>query len=330
MSPLAQGDAQMLPLEGRRSAATNAERIPEEYLQLLLPDAAVHSWQQQDVHVLSQHLLVGKFSVWIHDITCYRNQVINFSIPHSMFALHYLFEHSLSIRMPRSGTFQLEEDTCNLFRLAPGHGHLPIQGGTKALALHINVLPGHMQQLAQKHPDMQQRVHAITNTNRVVNKHAYTINTISQMLITRILTCQFEGEVAALFLERCCQDLFDIFCRQYAIENKSIFPNDTDENDVYHQMLEYLKTHTHMYHDIYRLSWMYEIAVSELTVGFMNTFAISLEDCIHMLKMMQAFELLMQQEYNYSEIAATVALETDTMIAQVEEYYRFKLEIRPD
>jgi len=328
MSPLAQGDAKLLPLEGKRTSDTNAARIPEEYLQLILPYAGIHSWQQANVHILSQHLQLGKFSLWVHDIMAYQDQVICPFVPFPLYTLHYLFESSLSIRMPHSAPFQLEEDTCNLFYLRPGVSYLPLEAGTKAVSLHLNILPEHMPQLAKSYPVMHQRLPEMTTSNRVINKHPYVINAVSQLLITKILTCRYLRQEAATYLERCCTDLFNIFCRQYAIEDKALFAHDVDTYDVYHKIFEYLKAHTDIYHDIRKISWMYEISERELTIGFLNTFAISIEDCAHMLKMMHAFDLLMKQDQDFSEIATAVALDTETMISSVEKYYNFKISVQ--
>lgn len=328
MSPLAQGDAKLLPLEGKRTSDTNAARIPEEYLQLILPYAGIHSWQQANVHILSQHLQLGKFSLWVHDIMAYQDQVICPFVPFPLYSLHYLFECSLSVRLPHSVPFQLEEDTCNLFFLRPGVSYLPLDAGTKAVSLHINILPEHMPQLAKRYPAMHQRLLEMASGNRVINKYPYTINAVSHLLITKILACRYLRQEAALYLERCCTDLFNIFCRQYAIEDKSSFVDDVDTYDVYHKIFEYLKAHTNIYHDIHKISWMYEIPERELTTGFLNTFAITIEDFVHMLKMMHAFDLLMQQDQDFSEIATSVALDTESMISSVEEYYNFKISVQ--
>jgi len=328
MSPLSQGDAKLLPLEGRRSSDTNAARIPEEYLQLLLPYAGIHCWQQANIQILSQHLQLGKFSLWVHDIIAYRDQVICPFVPFPLYTLHYLFESNLSIRMPHSSPFQLEEDTCNLFYLRPGLSYLPLEAGTKTVSLNINILPEHISQLAKDHPAMLQRLNEISSGNQAINRHPYTINALSNLLVTKMLTCRYLRQEATLYLERCCTDLFNIFCRQYAIEDKSMFIDDVDTYDVYHRIFEYMKTHSNIYYDIHKISWMYEIPEGELAIGFLNTFAVSLEECSHMLKMMKAFELLMQQDRDFSEIAAAVALDTDTMITSVEQYYNFKISIQ--
>ncbi|MCF6401248.1 hypothetical protein L3C95_00075 [Chitinophaga filiformis] len=328
MSPLAPGNAKLLPLEGKRSSDTNTARIPEEYLQLLLPYAGVHYWKHANVYVLSQHLQLGKFSLWVHDATAYRDQVICPFVPYPIYSLHYLFESSLSIRMPHAYPFQLEEDTCNLFLLRQGVSHLTLEAGTKAVSLHLNILPEHMSQLAKSHPTLLQKLSKISPGNRVINKHPYTINAVSNLLVAKILTCRYLRQEATLYLERCCTDLFNIFCRQHAIEDNSMYHDDVDTYDVYHRIFEYMKTRTNIYYDIHKISWMYEIPERELATGFLNTFAITLEECSHMLKMMKAFDLLMQQDRDFSEITAAVAMDTESMIASVEQYYNFKISVQ--
>ena len=328
MSPLTQGDARLFPLEGQRTSDANAVQVPEEYLQLLLPYAGVHCWQQADAHILSQHVPLEKFSLWIHDIVAYSDQVVCPFVPFPLYTLHYLFESSLSIRMPRSTPFQLEEDTCNLVYLKPGVSYLPLEAGAKALSFHLNILPQYMHQLTASFPDMRQRLLEIPPGNQVINKHPYAINAVSRLLITKMMSCRCDRQNAVLYLERCCTDLFNIFCRQYAIENGSAFTDEEDPNDIYHKIFEYLNTHTHIYYDIHKISRMFEIPERELATGFLNTFSLTIHECIHMLKMMQAFDLLMQHTHDFGEIATAVAMGTATMIASVEQYYNFKISVQ--
>lgn len=328
MSPLRQGDARLFPLEGQRTSNANAVQIPEEYLQLILPYAGIHYWQQANAHILSQHIPLGCFSLWIHDIVAHRNQVVYPFVPFPLYTLHYLFESTLSIRMTRSSPFQLEEDTCNLFYLKPGVSYLPLEAGAKALSLHINILPQYMPQLTRDYPEMHQRLLEISSGNQVINKHPYTINAISHLLISKMLSCRCDRQNAVLYMERCCTDLFRIFCRQYAIENSSTFIDEEDTNDVYHKIFEYLKTNTHIYHDIHKISRMFEIPEGEVATGFLNTFSLSIQECIHMLKMMQAFDLLMQHTHDLSDVATAVAMGTAAMIASVEQYYNFKISVQ--
>ncbi|PWV44518.1 hypothetical protein [Chitinophaga sp. S165] len=325
MFPSTQGDAKLLPLEGRRPSDTQAARIPDEYLQLLLPAAVVHSWHQEDAYVLSQHVGLKQFSLWIHDITSHSDQVIRPFAPFPLFFLHYLFESSFSIRMPHIGSFQLDEDACNLFYMETGIGYLPLEAGTKAVSIHINITPACMQQLATRYPSIQQRLNKMTSGHQVLNKHPYEVNAISRLLISKMMTCRYLQPDADLYLERCCADLFKIFCCQHAIANKSSFNNDLSTYDAYLKIFEYLRTHLELHHDIQKLSWMFGIPATDLAAGFLNTFSLTIQECLHMLKMMQAFALLMQHSYSFSEIATAVDMDTEKMIDSLEKYYNFKV-----
>lgn len=330
MSPSAQGDPRSLPLESKHIPYLNAEQIPEEYHQLLMPNAGAHYWQQANVHILSQHILLEKFSLWVHDILSDNDHVLQLFVPFPLYSLHYLFESNLSIRMPKWTSLLLEEDTCNLFYLKQGVSYLPLEAGTKSLSVHINIRPQYMPELTKHYPAIYQRLPETPSGNQVINSRPYAINAIGHLLITRMLTCRYPPQDAALYLERCCSDLFTIFCRQYAIEDRSPFTQDVDAHDIYHKIFEYLKANTHIYHDIHKISWMFEIPEGELTTGFLNTFALTIHECIHMLKMMQAFDMLMQHMYDFGAIAAAIAMDTEKMISAIHEYYGYRISVQRD
>jgi AraC-like DNA-binding protein len=328
MFPFAQGDAKLLPLEGRRPSDTNAARIPEEYLQLLLPAAAVYTWQQADAYILSQHVELKQFSLWVHDVASYSDQVICPFAPFPFFILQYQFESCFNIRMPHTGPFQLDEDACNLFYLETGISYLPLEAGTKAVTLLVNIMPEHMRQLAKSYPAIQQRLNKMKSNHQVLNKHPYEVNAISHLLISKIMTCRYLRQDAVLYLERCCADLFKIYCRQYAITDKSGFNQDISTYNTYLKLFEYLRTNLHLHHDINKLSWMFGIPSGQLAIGFLNTFALTIKECLHMLKMMQAFSMLMQHSHSFSDIATAVDMDTEKMIISVEKYYNFKVTLQ--
>jgi hypothetical protein len=324
MSPLFQGDAKILPLEGKRSSDMFAANIPEEYVQLLLPYASIHGWQQDHVYILSQHIQLGPFSLWVHDIASYREQVICPFVPFPLYTLHFLFESNLKVTMPRSSPFLLYEDRCNLFYLESGLSYLPLEAGSKTVSFHINILPDHMPQLVRSYP-LSQQLREKPSSTQVINKQPYAINATSRMLITKILTCRYLQHNASLYLHRCCADLFNIFCRQHAIEGQPAFVEDVIDADVYHHISEYLITHIHVHHDIHMLCLMFNMTAARLEKGFLNAFSLSIEEYIHMLKMMTVFELITKNEHPLSSIAYAVAMETNDMINQVEKYYQFKV-----
>jgi hypothetical protein len=328
MFPFTQGDAKLLSLEGRRPSDANAARIPEEYLQLLLPAAEVYGWHQGDVYILSQHVELKQFSLWAHDVVSYSDQVICPFAPFPFFTLHYQFESSFNIRMPHTGIFQLDEDTCNLFYLETGISYLPLEAGTKAVSLLINIMPEYMHRLAKGYPSIQRRLNKITSGHQVLNKHPYEVNAISHLLISKIMTCRYLRQDAVLYMERCCADLFKIFCRQHAITDKSGLSQDISTYSAYLKIFEYLRTNLHLRHDINKLSWMFGIPAGELAIGFLNTFALTIKECVHMLKMMHTFAMLMQHSHSFSDIASAVDMDTEKMITSVEQYYNFKVTLQ--
>lgn len=328
MFPFAQGDAKLLPLERRRPSDAHVTRIPEEYLQLLLPAAAIYGWQQDGVYILSQHVELKQFSLWVHDIASHSDQIISPFAPFPFFILHYLFESSFNIRMPHTGTFQLEEDACNLFYLETGISYLPLEAGTKAVSLHINIMPEYMRQLAKSYPAIQQRLDKMPSRHQVINKNPYEVNAISSLLISKMLTCRYLRQDAALYLERCCADLFKVFCRQYAFADKSAFSQNISTYDTYLKIFEYIRNNLHLRHDIHKLSRMFGIPPGELAIGFLNTFSLTIKECTHMLKMMQVFTMLMQHSHSFNDIATAVDMDADKMINSVEQYYNFKVSLQ--
>lgn len=321
MSAFSHGDARLLPLEGKRIGNTNTARIPEEYLQLLLPNANVHYWQQGQVYVLSQHMILGVYSLWIHDVVADGAQDILPFVPHPLYTLHYMFESGLDVRFPDSEPFRLEEDTCNLFYLEPGVSRLPLEEDLKALSVLINILPEHISALTADFPDLNKRLQQHRSGNQVINKQPFTVTTVNRMLISKILTCRYLRDDAAVFLERCCTDLFRIFCRQYNVA--MVVP--PAENDNYNKVFEYMRTYPHVRCDLRYFSRMFHIPEHEIEAGFLSYFAISIHDCSHMLKMMTAFDLIIQHGQSFGDIAIRVGMEAEKMIHAIEAYYNIKV-----
>lgn len=315
------GDARLIPLEGKRIGTTNTARIPEEYLQLLLPYARVHCWQQGQVYVLSQHMTLGPYSLWIHDVVTYGEQDILPYVPHPLYTLHYMFESGLNVRLPHSDPFRLEEDTCNLFYLEPGVSQLPLEEDAKALSVNINILPEHITALTQDFPDLTRRLKQIRSGNQVINKQPFTVNAVNRLLISKILTCRYLRNDAAVFLKRCCTDLFKIFCQEYT-ETMVVPPAD---NESYNKIFEYMRAYSHTPVELRHYSRLFRIAEHEIEAGFLDYFSISIRECHYMLQMMTAFDLIVQQRLSLREIAMRVGMNTETMITRIEAYYNYKI-----
>ncbi|MBW8688168.1 hypothetical protein [Chitinophaga rhizophila] len=321
MPALSPEDARLLPLEGKRIGNTNTARIPEEYLQLLLPSATIHCWQQGQVYILSQHIILGPYSLWIHDVISNGEQHILPYVPHAFYTLHFLFESGLNVRLPDASPYHLAEDTCNLFYLEPGISQLPLEEDAKALSVNINILPEYMPALTADFPELNKRILQNRTGYQVLNKQPFPVSALSRLLISKILTCRYLVTYAGVFLERCCADLFRLFCRQY----KGTIVISPADNRKYDQVFDYMRNNPHLHFDLHDLCWKFRISETEMEAGFLAHFSIPIKECHHMLKMITAFDMIVQQTYKPGEIAVKVGLSTEELISEVEGFYGFKV-----
>ncbi len=79
--------------------------------------------------MLSQHVRLGPFSLWLHDVFARKDIVLCPYTPFHLWALHFMYEDSLRAESFKMNGFTLEEKECNLFR--PLFGHAPGAYGSR-------------------------------------------------------------------------------------------------------------------------------------------------------------------------------------------------------
>ncbi|MVT09642.1 helix-turn-helix domain-containing protein [Chitinophaga tropicalis] len=313
----------LLLIEKNRPAYVPAGHLPMEYLRLLVPYAGIYFREDEECGILTQHMDLGPFSLWLHDIFTKHDIVLIPYTPYHIWALHFMYEDSLRAEVHGKDSFFLEEKECNLFNLHPGLHHVPMAGNKKVLSVHVNIRPAALPALAAKYPAFQCLLaHADSPVSQIVNKRPYNVNPVCDLLIQKILTCRYTGMQAHHFLYRCCLDLFLNFAAQEAMSQQPFLFNNILHLDVYHQLFRSIQDHPHRAYTAAELAQQYQIQEEELAYGFRQHFSISIEDFSYMLRMITAYNLLQKEHKSAAMVAATVGFANATdLISKLEAYY---------
>jgi AraC-like DNA-binding protein len=310
-----------IPLERTVYRYTPASIIPGEYLQLVLPSAGAFFRQDEQCDILSQHLQLGPYSVWLHDIFSKAHIRIRSYTPIPILSIQFMFEDSLPL--PYAG-YALEERECNAFYLFPGQTQrLPMLPDKKIFSFIINIQPTHMSELIRQFPQFQQLIQGIQpRISARINTHPYHINAICDMLIRKIMTCNYDGIRAQYFLQRCISDILLNFVAQHADAQQPFSFESMVHTDTCHNIFNYLANHPHKIHALPALAYMYEIDQVEMERCFRQHFAISITDYMQMLRMMMTWHLIQSKIFPLSEVVRVAGFESrESMTAAIKAYY---------
>jgi AraC-like DNA-binding protein len=313
----------LLQIEKNLPGYLPADKLPVEYMKLLIPSAGFYFRDDEECEIFSQHLLAGPFSLWLHDIFAKEDIILHPFTPYHIMALHYLFEDSL-----QADAYALEERECNMFNLLPGLQRIPMQNGKKVLSVHVNIRPEALPAMAAKYPALQSLTGTNTSATRAVNERPHHINAVCDLIIRKILTCRYTGPRAELFIQRCCVDLMINFASQNEASKQPFLFTNILNMEIYQQIFDYLLDNPHKIHSLPELSYIFNLPVQQLSHSFLQHFSISIEDCMYMLKMMLAYNLLQKRYWSLSVIAdAAGFLTIQEMTTQVEAYYNCNISL---
>jgi len=302
--------------------------IPEEFKRLLLPQAEISFRQDNDCAILTQTINAGPFTLWMHDIFTREDIVLLPWTPRHVLIINYMFEDSLRAESRQSDTFPLEERECNLLNLHAGIHKVPMSGDKKILSVHINIDPALMPSLMQKYP-----VLAALNTSFLsaisgpVNKGPHHINLFSDFLIQKLISCRYTGTRAHYFIQRCCTDLMLTFAQQETDVDHPILFTNVLHMDTFHQLFNYLIDNAGKIYSVSELAYSFYLSPDQLSHGFRQHFSITVEDCMYMLRMMTAYNLLHKKYLSLSDVAYTSGFTSvSEMIMHLERYYNCKID----
>lgn len=326
MYPTSFEENKLLLIDRLDQAYFPATHIPAEFLHLIIPYAGLYYEQDDDYNMLSQHMRLGPFSLWLHDVFARKDIVLRPYAPFHLWALHFMYEDTLRAESFKTNAFTLEERQCNLFNLYSDMHRVPMPGGKKILSFHINILPSDLMQLVQHYPGLyylaNKRVQKISS---VINEKPYRINAVCNMLIQSILSCRYVEAQALHFLQRCCLDLFLNFAQQDAIADEIRLPSE-DQIILFNQIFTYLVEHPHIPHTVPGIAKMFNIPGVKLAQGFREHFSVGLTSFLHMLKMMMIYDSLMQSACTLQEVAKTAGYQqTGEMVRDLEKHYSCNL-----
>lgn len=313
----------LLLIEKKNKSFLPDGNLPEEYRKLRIPATGYYFRQDADCDILSQHIDVGPFSLWMHDIFAKEDIVLLPYSPYHIWALHYMYEDSLVAGKGDECTFNLEEKECNLFNLQPGLHKVPMEADKKVLSVHINVNPDHIPGIIAKYPELKGLLNRQSPSGfGPINDVPHHINPVADLLTQKILSCQYTGSRAYYFIRRCCVDLFINFAKQDAWTKEPFLFTSVLHMDTYIHLFEYLAEHPNRIHSIPELAYRYFQTPAQLNQGFEQHFSISIAEFMHMTRMMTTYGLLHKQQLSLTDIAETGKFKSvKEMVMQLEAYY---------
>ncbi|MBW8688185.1 helix-turn-helix domain-containing protein [Chitinophaga rhizophila] len=322
MYPTLSEENKLLLIDRLEQSYLPATYIPSEYLPLIIPYAGLYFEQDNDYNMLSQHIPLGPFSLWLHDVFARKDIVLCPYAPFHLWALHFMYEDTLRAVTFKTNGFTLEEKECNLFNLYADMHRVPMFAGQKILSFHINILPSAFMQLAQRYPGLNSLSNkTIHKHSSIINEKPYRINAVCNMLIRNIISCRYIESQARHFMERCCLDLFLNFAMQDAMADEIRIPNEA-QSMLYHEIFQYLVDHPHMANNADQVAKMFDMPGVKLAQIFRQQFSVGIHAFLHMLKMMLAYNSLMQQSVSLRDIAQLTGYKTtEELIREVEKYY---------
>lgn len=325
MYPALYGENKLLLIEREKQVYFPATHVPAEYLHLLIPYAGICYDHDDDYDMLSQHMQLGPFSLWIHDVFSHNEIVLCPYTPFHLWALHFMFEDSLRAEIFQAERFVLAEKQCNLFSLYADLHKAPMPANKKILSFHINIQPADLALLAGIYPSLGYlaRKRPPINISGPVNEQPYLINPLCNLLIQNILTCRFVEQQAAYFLFRCCVDLFLNFAHQDTTAHKPALLSDPVNTEIFNRLFTYLVEHPHIDHSISELAEIHNMQPVKLAMGFREHFHIGITAFMRMQQMMLAYNLLFKNPLPLAEIAKNLQFRNaQEMVSAVERYYR--------
>jgi hypothetical protein len=299
--------------------------LQTELHSLLIPEAGIYFRQDAECDILSQHIQLPLFSLWINDIFPKKDIILRPFSPVPTYTLHFMFEDSLWTQSRQQQEYLLEERECNLFCLQPGLHKIPMSKSKKILSLHINIDPTAIPALIEQYPVLQSLgLSHSRGANGPVNKYSYHINATCDFLIRQILTCHYTGVNAQRFLYRCCIDLLLNIATQQATASQLLLFSTVMNGDAYQGLFKYLETCPYKHHLAAELAYMFEIPVEQLEHGFQQLFTISINEFTHMAKMMFVYDRIISKAFTLPLLAEAVDYkDVSLMTNDVEIFYGF-------
>ncbi|OMP74846.1 hypothetical protein BW716_33165 [[Flexibacter] sp. ATCC 35208] len=313
-------------VEKGKTAYDDISRLPEEYLQLVLPYAGVYFEQDAECDIISQTISLRQFSFWIQEVYAHEDLTLCPFTPVPIWALHFMFDACLQVQLYENKSFVLQERECNLFSLESDIHKVPLVKGQKLLSCHINILPKKFQELARKYPSLRNLAKMKSpGVSGPLNKYPYHINQVCNFILRKMLTCRHINFSAECFLFRCCLDLFFNFAqqdKQLPLESKHVlYTNELN------QLLNFVIDNPHQPCSTKQLALLFEIPEEELAPAFLLQFSTSLKDFILMVKMMMIFELLTEKGTSLTEIASVAGFRNwEFMNTAFNKFYECELE----
>lgn len=317
----------LLLIEKNKQSYIPASSLPVEYHKLIIPYAGLYFRQDGECEILSQHVNVGPFSLWMHDIFAKDKIVLLPYTPYHLWTLHFMYEDTLVVEGAANHSYRLEERECNLFNLYPGLHPIPMADNTKVLSVHINIRPEFLPRLAEKYPQLRDLLtRPIPAQTGPLNARPHNINPVCDYLIQKILTCQYTGRQAYTFIYRACLDLVLNFASQEKHADEPFLFSSLEYQDEYQQLFRFMIKRPHRPCIVAELSLLFNIPMSKLEKGFLQHFSMTIQDFSYMLRMMVSYNALYTKNWSLEVIAETSGfMNTNELVEAIEAYYDFKL-----
>jgi hypothetical protein len=317
----------LLLIEKNRRSYIPVSSLPAEYLKLIIPSAGLYFRKDDECEILSQHVNVGPFSLWMHDVFVKGKIVLRVYNPYHIWTLHFMYEDTLIVDGRPHPPYTLEERQSSLFNLYPGLHRIPMPENTEVLSVHINIRPESLLQLAAEYPQLKDLLsRPIPAQTGALNARPHHINPVCDFLIQQILTCRYTGKKASTFIYRCCLDLLLNFATLEAHADEPFLFSSLEYQDEYRELFRFMQEYPHRQFSTAELSLMFNIPIAKLEIGFVQHYSISIQDFGHMLRMILAYNALHTKKWTLEAIAETAGFDDcKQLVEAMEAYYAFKI-----
>jgi len=315
----------ILIIETKDRHFTPAEKIPEEFLHLLLPFAGAYLERDADCDILNQAIWLDGFSIWGHHVFVYKDILLAPFTPHHILALHFMLLANIEADIDGKRRFSLQQRQANLFSLHSRFHTAPLEAGQDIFSFHINITQEALHSLALRYPELEHLAKKPISLNSgPLNRLPYDINPLSFDIIKAMYSCRLIEDQAKHFLQRCCLDLFTIFSIQdeYLENVSSAVPVTEKECEALDQALEYLSIHLPPPSRKKYLAEKWGFDENDFDIKFRQHFHLTFEKFLVLKKMMGAYELIVSTSHSLSYVAWKTGFRNrQELISRFESYY---------
>lgn len=295
--------------------------IPEKYHSLIIPYAKAYYSSDSDCDIISQCIRLFGMSIWIHDVIAWNDIILAPTTPRHILVAHVMLQDSLTAVLQSDEAFDLNEEEGNFFSLLAEAQTAEMNAGQQFRSFHVNIYPEFLPDLAQRYPLLAHLAQKpIPWESAPLNFTPFRINAVCEQLRLKIEECTYLEKQADYFLTRTAADLIGNFVQQDIQAGQGA--SEIIERKAAENCFRLINTYFNLPLSINLLASKLDVPRIILQQSFQHVYGISIPDYLHMVRMMKAYELILESAFDFQLIAegtgfSDVAALTDAF----EKYY---------